>query len=327
VEPEDWTKVANLGELINGQSAQLKRHLAHALWAAKQPVQVSLGGLKERVPLEGGDGRTLPMAAKSVLTKAVVRLNPPPPPGMPVTIALQVHNGRTGLPLSAGELAGLPVFLPEAREAGDSNTLYAQIGASGESHQMGFKLGFTGQLLMTGGRQQPFFLRATVVKGGEPVHGDSELFGVRARKSDRKEDAKKAAFWGLSPPEAENEAEGAPRPKRSKHAAKPVFMRPPPPPPTLAPVPPPPTLVPAPLLPALPPAAAVAAAPAKPPAKMPQLPKPPAKIPQPPKPAPPPVAPELDECAQGFAMLAAEDAADAAAEDAANAAARCAGLF
>lgn len=214
--PPSWTLIEDLHAKLDKLPRPAQERLAYALFA-NQELTVALDGVVKGVALSNGKGR-LPMAAKSVLIKAIVRLDPPPPPGMIVRLKMTVHDGTNGEQLSPAALKGNPAF--ENVAYGDSDTVYDAVGETGTC-TIEARLGFTGQLTTYHNTEVPFFLRVQVADGAVPVFGDSPNFMVHARKKGDGEMANREAAYGGAHPRAESDDDAPPPPaKRQAKAPK-----------------------------------------------------------------------------------------------------------
>ena len=219
--PPHWGLIEDLHEKCDKLPMPAQERLAYALFA-NQELTVALDGVVKGMALSNGKGR-LPMAAKSVLIKAIVRLEPPPPPGMTVRLKMTVHDGRNGERLSRAVLKGNPAF--ENVACGDSDTIYDAVGETGTC-TIEARLGFTGQLTTYHNTEVPFFLRVQVADGAAPAVGDSPPFMVHARKKGDDEMANREAAYGGAHPRQEDEDDEPPPPAKRQARAAPKAKAP-----------------------------------------------------------------------------------------------------
>ena len=220
--PPSWALIEDLHARCDKLPRAVQERLAYALFA-NQELTVALDGVVRGVALSNGRGR-LPMAAKSVLIKAIVVLDPPPPPGMTVRLKMTLHDGTSGERVSRDVLKGNPAF--ENVGHGDSDTVYDVVGETGTC-KIEARLGFTGHLTTYHDTETPFFLRVQAADGSVPVVGESPHFMVHARKKGDDEMANREACFGGAHPREEGEGDEPPPPAKRQAKAAPKAKPPP----------------------------------------------------------------------------------------------------
>ena len=192
----DWSMVRDLPERIKKLSPEMQLKLSHAMFSAEKnqevKVEVQMEDAGEHVKVGAFTGA--PAVTKSCRVYLRAKLQVPPPTGSVVRLRVSVHNGTSEAGLTSKDLNGLPAFTisrgPVRTPLPDDQVIFT-IGEVGISQWIPFFFGFTGKTSASAlGKEQQFFLRATVIDG-EQVSGRSEPFIIRARKETAGERSKR----------------------------------------------------------------------------------------------------------------------------------------